>query len=112
LLLVGYTALLRPVSGPVEVAFYLVLFGAYYAATDGVLMAMASANLPSGLRATGFALLTSVTSLTRLAGSVLFGLIWTVQSEATAISILLAGLVVATLALATLLRRDRPYVSN
>jgi MFS family permease len=112
LLLVAYTALLRPVSGPVEIAIYLVLFGAYYAATDGVLMAMASANLPSGIRATGLALLTSVTGLTRLAGSVLFGLIWTVQSEATAIWMLLAGLIVATLALATLLRRDESYASN
>jgi MFS family permease len=53
------------------------LFGAYYAATDGVLMALASTTLPHDLRTTGLSVLTTATSLARLLASLLFGLAWT-----------------------------------
>jgi hypothetical protein len=53
------------------------LFGAYYAATDGVLMALASIVLPEDLRTSGLALLTTATGLSRLLSSILFGLLWT-----------------------------------
>ena len=46
--------------------FALGLLGAYYAATDGVLMAMTSAVLPESLRTSGLGVLTTVTSLGRL----------------------------------------------
>lgn len=104
LLLLAYTALLRPAAGPAEVAFYLILFGAYYAATDGVLMAMVSANIAPQLRASSLALVTTVTSLGRFGASVLFGLLWTWQSESTAIAVLLGGLSISTLAVVLLLR--------
>ena len=45
---------------------YLGLLGAYYAATDGVLMALASAVVPDELRASGLALLVTATSIARL----------------------------------------------
>jgi MFS family permease len=77
LLLLVYTSLVLPAIGLLEVVVYLVLFGAYYAATDGVLMALASAVLPPDLRTSGLALLTTATSLARLLASVLFGLLWT-----------------------------------
>jgi MFS family permease len=92
-LLVGvYTALLVPDTGAVVAALCVVLFGAYYAATDGVLMARASALLPAETRASGLGVLTTATSLSRLVGSVLFGALWTWQGSNAAIACLLAGL--------------------
>jgi MFS family permease len=72
-----YLTLLTPITGYVMLATALLLFGAYYAATDGVLMAMASAVLPAELRTTGIAVLTTVVSLCRLVASVAFGVLWT-----------------------------------
>ncbi len=63
----------------------LVLHGAYYAATDGVLAALASDALPEESRATGLAALATVTSLGRLCSSVLVGAVWTWQGPAGAI---------------------------
>ena len=68
LLLLAYSALLLPSAGTAEVAGYLVLLGAYYAGTDGVLMALASARLPDDLRTSGMALLMTVSNLARLVG--------------------------------------------
>jgi len=104
LLLVSYTSLLRPSNDVLDVALYLVLFGGYYAATDGVLMALASSDIPADLRASGLAVLTSVTGLGRFAGTVIFGLLWTVYSENVAIAFLFGGLSLATLATLTLVK--------
>ena len=54
------------------------LLGGYYAATDGVLMALASAVVPEELRGSGLALVRTVTSVARLVASVAFGALWTV----------------------------------
>jgi MFS family permease len=77
LLLLVYLSLLLPSAGWLDVCITLPLFGAYYAATDGVLMAQASAMLPARLRGSGLALLTTATGLARLLASTLFGLLWT-----------------------------------
>lgn len=97
LLLLVYTALLLPSVGTAEIAIYLVLFGAYYAATDGVLMALASAVLPEDLRTSGLALLTTATNVARLVASILFGLLWTWQGVETAVWIFMGGLAAAML---------------
>jgi predicted MFS family arabinose efflux permease len=55
---------------------FLLLHGAYYAATDGVVAALISGSTPSNIRASGLAVLHTATSLTRLAGSVAAGVIW------------------------------------
>ena len=54
------------------------LLGAYYAATDGVLMALGSAVVPEEVRGSGLALLGTATSIARLVASVAFGALWTV----------------------------------
>lgn len=99
-----YVLLLLPVIGPVELVVYVVLFGAFYAATDGVLMALASVVLPPQLRGTGLALLVTATSLARLVAAVVFGAVWTwvgLPAAAAVFSVgLLATLVFAALALA------------
>ncbi len=55
----------------------LVLHGAYYAATDEVLAALASDVLPEEGRATGLAALATIISLGRLCSSLIIGLVWT-----------------------------------
>jgi MFS family permease len=104
LLLVVYASLLAPWSGAVAVILTLVLLGGYYAATDGVLMALAGAILPQELRASGMALITTGTSLARLAGSVLVGALWTLRGVDVAVALWAAGLVGAIVGAALVLR--------
>jgi MFS family permease len=63
----------------------LVAHGAYYAATDGVLPALASAMIPAEQRATGLGALSTATSLAKLAGSVIAGAIWAWRGPSMAI---------------------------
>jgi MFS family permease len=110
-LLLTYTALLRQPGGDGSVVLYLLLFGAYYAATDGVLMAMASAELPENVRTTGLAVLATAISLSRFAGSVMFGFSWTTWGSGTALSILLVGLI-TMIAVAVPVLGRKPEVAN
>jgi MFS family permease len=64
----------------------LIAHGAYYAATDGVLPALASAMVPSEQRATGLGALSTATSLAKLAGSVMVGAMWTWRGPSMAIT--------------------------
>lgn len=104
LLLMVYAVLVMPGAGPVRLVVALVLFGGYYAMTDGVLTAMASAALPPHLTASGLAVLASVTNVARLLASVLFGAIWTFAGLTNAIVVFAAGLVLAILAARVALR--------
>ncbi|WP_433203724.1 MFS transporter [Dactylosporangium sp. CS-047395] len=72
------------------------LYGTFYAATDGVLMAVAGPLLPAALKTTGIALVQSGQSLAYLGSSVLFGLAWQLWGPGPA---LLAAAVVAVAAL-------------
>jgi MFS family permease len=72
-----YAMLLLPQLNYPLAVFMLLLLGSYYAATDGVLMALASRVLPPHLRNTGFALLNTGTGLARLFASTLYGAMWT-----------------------------------
>ena len=81
-------------------ALALGLLGAYYACTDGVLMAAVSAWLPPTLRASGFAIITTCTGLARLVGSLLFGVLWHAVGLQTAVAVFAAALLVALLATA------------
>jgi MFS family permease len=81
-------------------ALALSLLGAYYACTDGVLMAAVSAWLPPALRASGFAIITTCTGLARLVGSLLFGVLWHAVGLHTAVAVFAAALLIALLATA------------
>jgi MFS family permease len=107
LLIVVYAMLLLPTVGVAELIVCLVLFGAYYAATDGVLMALASPMLPLDLRTSGIALLTTAISLTRLFASVAFGALWTWWGIESAVAVYLAGLIASILAAMVLFSRAR-----
>ena len=106
LLLPVYAVLLLPAAGIPGLVVALTGLGAYYAATDGVLQAIASAVLPDSLRASGLALLVTVTSLAKLASSVVFGLAWTLGGLETAAVAFIAALLLALLAAAAIFSRS------
>jgi len=108
-LLIGCYTVLR-LSGPglATAAVILGLLGTYYAATDGVLMAMASAVIPEELRTSGLAWVTTLTVTAKLVASIVFGLLWTWQGPNGAVSIFLAGMVVAVPLACTVLFRSSP----
>lgn len=106
----GYTALIGvylllfgPVHGWPLVVVVVGLYGLFYAATDGVLMALAGPVLPERLRTTGIALIQTGQALAYLASSVLFGLAWQLWGPATASRAAAAVVVVAVAATAFLL---------
>ncbi|MFI2608856.1 MFS transporter [Kitasatospora sp. NPDC018619] len=75
-LLAAYLTLLAP-SGLPSAVLVLVLLGVFYAATDGVLMALAAPALPAAGRASGLAVLQTGQALARLVGAGGFGAAWT-----------------------------------
>lgn len=106
LLLPAYAVLLAPSGGVALLAVALFGLGAYYAATDGVLQAIASALLPDRLRASGLALLVTATSLAKLASSVAFGLAWTLGGLELAATGFAVALALALAGAAWALRRS------
>ncbi len=71
-----YAMLWQTDAGVFSAGVCVVLLGSYYAMTDGVLAAAASAVLAAPVRGTGLALLGTAVSLSRLTGSLLFGWVW------------------------------------
>lgn len=97
MLLAVYCVLMLPSAGAVSVIAALALLGTYYAATDGVLMAMGSALVPEGLRGSGLALIGTATSVMQLLASIVFGALWTLVGLRTAVVVFATALVVAML---------------
>jgi MFS family permease len=100
-----YAALLSPMASPLLAPIALAMLGAYYAATDGVLAAMAASVLPASASGTGLSLIATATNLSRLAASVIFGLAWTRFGLAAATSWYLAALGIAIAAAGVVLAR-------
>ncbi|GAA3206349.1 MFS transporter [Actinocorallia longicatena] len=75
-LLLVYGLLLSPVTGGALVVAVLLAHGAFYAATDGVLMALAGPLLPEGGRAGGLAVLQTAQAAARFVCSLAFGAAW------------------------------------
>ena len=95
MLLAAYCVLMVPSAGTLSLLIVLALLGTYYAATDGVLMAMGSMHVPEALRGSGLALLGTATSIARLFASILFGALWTGLGLQAAIAVFAAALVIA-----------------
>jgi MFS family permease len=109
-LLIGvYVVLVAPLAGWVVLAVTLGLLGTYYAASDGVLMALGSTVVPEEVRGSGLALLGTTTSIARLIASVAFGALWTLLGINTAFACFGAALLAATaLAAVALVRAPEP----
>jgi MFS family permease len=100
LLWCAYATLLIPGNDMLRVALSVLLIGAYYAATDGVLAAIAAAVLPRELCGTGLSLVSTITNLGRLLSSVLFGFAWTswgLEGALTSFVVALAATLIASL---------------
>lgn len=99
-LVLGHVALLgayacgaTPGSGWLAPVASLLLLGAFYAATDGVIAAVAGRLVPIGVRASGIATAQTVVALARLVSSLGFGVLWFAvgpQSALILVGVLLA----------------------
>ncbi|QKW23618.1 MFS transporter [Kitasatospora sp. NA04385] len=96
-LLAGYLVLLAP-AGRATVVLVLVLLGVFYAATDGVLMALAGPLLPATGRAGALAVVQTGQALARLAGAAGFGAAWTWWGPRPALAAAALALAAALLA--------------
>ena len=107
-----YASLLVPTLGPAQALVSIALLGAYYAMTDGVLVALASGMLPEAVRGTGLGVLAAATNVMRLVASVLFGLAWTLWDVTGALIVFLVCLTIASLAAAATLGRLEPRFAD
>ncbi|MCG7209439.1 MFS transporter [Streptomyces arenae] len=84
-LLLAYILLLTSWHGTALPYAVLALHGTFYAATDGVLMAVASDSVPQELRSSGLALVQTGQAGARFACSLAFGAAWTLWGDRTAL---------------------------
>lgn len=87
------------------VATVLLLLGCFYAATDGVVSALASQAVPEGSRATGIASVQTAVGLSRFASSACFGVLWQAIGRSVALLAVGRALALAVPVAARLLRR-------
>jgi MFS family permease len=93
LLLIAYLCAGGPFGGAVASVGCLLLLGAYYAATDGVLPAISGRIVDTSIRASGIATAQTIVAVARFVSSLAFGLLWTQVGRVDAllsISVLLA----------------------
>ncbi|MGW1087349.1 MFS transporter [Streptomyces sp. NPDC002596] len=84
-LLAAYGLLLTHVQSGWLPYAVLALHGAFYAATDGVLMAAAAGCVPASLRSSGLALVQTGQAAARFVGSIAFGAAWTAWGDRSAL---------------------------
>ncbi|WP_406057441.1 MFS transporter [Streptomyces sp. NBC_01077] len=102
-LLLAYGLLLAPLPDAVVLLGVLLLLGVFYAATDGVLMALAGPFLTEGRQASGLAVVQTAQALARLGAAVAFGAVWTASGPETALVAALLALTAALCCAARLL---------
>jgi MFS family permease len=107
-----YLLLGAPIGGWPLIVVSLILYGLFYAGTDGVLMALVAPVLPASVRATGMALVQTAQALAYLVSSVLFGLAWQVFGPQPAVRIAAVAAVVAASATAMLAGRRSSTVDE
>jgi MFS family permease len=99
--------LLRTNPGSAALIVMLVALGAHYAASDGVLAALASNILPVDVRTSGLAFLGSAMGLAQFAASLLFGALWGWKGPTVAVEVFGIGLLIALVVAFVLLRPIR-----
>jgi MFS family permease len=103
-LLLCYLLAAAPLGGLGPTLACLVLLGAFYAATDGVLAALASQLTPPDKLATGIGAAQTVVALSRMAASAGFGVLWFALGPSTAMVVVGSCLAVAVPASLLILR--------
>jgi MFS family permease len=99
--------LLRTDPGALALIVMLVALGAHYAASDGVLAALASNILPVDVRTSGLAFLGSAMGLAQFAASLVFGALWGWKGPTVAVEVFGIGLLIALVVAFVLLRPIR-----
>ncbi|MDX6608884.1 MAG: hypothetical protein QOF85_809 [Solirubrobacterales bacterium] len=107
LLFIVYGALLMNSLGYGLLVLCLLGLGGYFAATEGVLAAIAGALLPEDLQASGLGMLTTVVSIGNLLSSLVFGALWLELGLRNAVLVFGAGLALAIVAAVPLLLRSQ-----
>lgn len=112
-LLGTYVAAALPVAGLPLTLLCLLLLGAFYAATDGILAALAAESTPEGSRASGIAAAQTVVALSRLVASTGFGVLWFALGRTPAMIVAAVALAVVIPVVAVLLRgfRSSPRIA-
>jgi MFS family permease len=106
LALVGaYLSSVLPSSTAVATVGTLALLGVFYAATDGIIAAIAGRLVPVQARTSGIAAAQTVVALARMLASAGFGLMWLLLGPAVAMTTVAGVLVVAIVAAATRIAR-------
>jgi MFS family permease len=105
-LLLCYLLAAAPLGGFGPTLACLVLLGAFYAATDGVLAALASQLTPPEKLATGIGAAQTVVALSRMAASAGFGFLWFALGPSTAMLVVGGCLCVAVPAALLILRAE------
>ena len=90
----------------------VLLYGAFYAATDGVLSALAAPLIPDHLKTTGLALVQTGQALAYFASSILFGVLWQYVGVTQACLAAAAAAVLVLPVCALLLRPRRLRVAS
>ncbi|MCY4726977.1 MFS transporter [Nocardioides sp. STR2] len=106
LALVGaYLCAVLPTSTTAATVGTLVLLGAFYAATDGVIAAVAGRLVPVQARSSGIAAAQTVVALARMLASAGFGVLWLLLGPTAAMATVAALLALAVVAAATRITR-------
>jgi len=103
---VVYLLLSGSAGGWVAIVAVFVLYGAFYAATEGVIVAAVSPTVPARLRTSGIALVQTGQALAYLMSSVGFGLAWHVFGPEASWRVAGIGVLVLVVPVALLLRPD------
>lgn len=113
LLLAAYLSAALPFTGAWITILCLLLLGAFYAATDGVLSALATQFTPSSSTASGIAAAQTVVAVARLVASAGFGFLWFFAGRGNSMLIVASALAVVIPLAASLLRGTtrRPAVA-
>jgi MFS family permease len=107
-LLAAYLIVATPIADIAATILCLVLLGGFYAATDGVLAALAAQLTPPEARGTGIAAAQTVVAMTRFVAATGFGFLWYLTGPESSM-LVVAGLLALAIPLVALLLR--PYLS-
>jgi MFS family permease len=107
-LLLAYLGAAVDLGGAGPALFCLLMLGFFYAATDGVLAALAAGFSPAGATATGLAAVSTVVALARFVASSAFGLVWFAVGPTTALIIFAAALMLVLPIVTVVLHRPSP----
>lgn len=94
-LLGAYVVATLPITDIAATALCLVLLGGFYAATDGVLAALAAQLTPPSTRATGIAAAQTVVAISRFVSATGFGILWFAIGRESSMLVVAAMLLIA-----------------